>query len=236
MISEEFRAELERLFQALEGLRIFQNKNEEELEKLKRNLAEFTSKGGQAYYELSKYGWYLNNDSNPGMVLGLVRKLKEEGDEALDEYMIQHYRVEQNSVYYRLVNRHPKRAKIVEEAFGAYNNHNYYSAICLLLTQVDGICYDVTKRLFFKNERGPNYRPQVEKELKKSSNQILELFITPISTPTTINEHTDNLLDFPTRLNRHAILHGLDTEYGTEANCLKIISFVGYIDDVLNWL
>ena len=58
-------------------------------------------------------------------------------------------------------------------------------------------------------------------------------FIVPMSEPTAINDHSSNLEKFPIRLNRHEILHGMDANYGTKLNSVKIISFLSYINDVL---
>ena len=236
MISKELQEELERLNLAFQGLQIFNDKNQEELEKLKFAFKKYAEEGGQAYYELSKYGWYLNNDSTPGMVFGLMEKLESEGVDSLDKYMTEYYRIEQDSILYRLKNQHPTRTKIFDEAFTAYYEGNYYSSICLLLTQVDGICNDLTKKLFFRNQRNKKHIPEVEEEVRKSSKQILNILSSPLKQSTLINEHTENLCQFPSALNRHAIIHGYNIDYGTELNCLKIISFIGYINDVLNWL
>ncbi len=136
-----------------------------------------------------------------------------------------------------LSTNYPSRKAIFKEAFNNYRQNNFYSSISLLITQIDGICYDNTKKLFFKNN--PKYRnkgvfqPEFLSELEKSKIGILELVLSPLHESTLINEHTSNLRNYPIRLNRHEILHGIDTDFGTKINNLKIISMTKYICDIL---
>ncbi len=90
--------------------------------------------------------------------------------------------------------------------------------------------------MFFSNNKKLSrkrvYKPEIQESLMKTSNEIIQIILTPINDSTLINEHFDNLKKYPVRLNRHEILHGVDINYGTKLNSLKIISLVNYIDDI----
>ena len=186
------------------------------------------------FLELSKYGWYLGFDSLPKTPVELGRKLHSGKSVEVDEILKNYYEEELENIEWRLINRNPKRNEILKEALKNHREQNYCSAITVFLTQADGICYDRAKKLFFKNNgelrKKKVYRPEIEEELK---NIFAKEFAVPLMQPTAINEHSDHTAKFPVKLNRHEILHGMDTSFGTKINSLKIISFLNYINDIV---
>lgn len=189
--------------------------------------------------ELSNYGWYLGYDSMPKTPVELGRKLKNGNSQEVDKILIEYYEEELDLVEKRVVGRNPNRKSIIKEAFDNHRNKRYYSAIVLLLTQIDGLCYDETKKLYFKNngklQRSKIYKPEVEEKITEKQKFIIEGFEIPLKQSTGINEHTDNISKFPIRLNRHEIIHGIDYNFGTKINSLKIISFLNYINDIIRY-
>ena len=190
--------------------------------------------------ELSNYGWYLGYDSTPKTPVELGRKLKEGLSNEVDEILIKYYEEELTNVEKRLISRNPKRKLIIKEAFENHRSKRYYSSIVLSLTQIDGLCYDETKKLYFKNnnklQRSKKiYKPEVEEKISERERFVIEGFEIPLNQPTGINEHTENISKFPIRLNRHEILHGMDHSYGTKINSLKVISLWNYINDIVRY-
>ncbi|MDT0295884.1 hypothetical protein ACFQ3R_14655 [Mesonia ostreae] len=189
--------------------------------------------------ELSNYGWYLGYDSSPKMAVELGRKLKNGDSKKVDDILTRYYEEELDLVEKRIIDRNPNRKSIIKEAFSNHRNKKYYSSIVLLLTQIDGLCYDETKKLYFKNnkklQRSRIYKPEVEEKISEKERFIIEGFEIPLNQSTGISEHTDNISKFPVRLNRHEILHGIDYSYGIKINSLKIISFLNYINDIIRY-
>jgi len=62
-----------------------------------------------------------------------------------------------------------------------------------------------------------------------------EIFMRPLMTNKPVFSHEKDLDSFPCKLNRHAILHGQDPDYGTEINSLKSISLLVYISDLVKY-
>lgn len=156
----------------------------------------------------------------------------------MDEFLINYYENELENIQNKLIKNNLKRKNIINEGIENHKNGNYYSSITLLLTQVDGLCYDKTNKMFFKNNfklaREKKYKPEIEEVLaNEDTGTFFKEFLAPMNEPSAINEHSSNLDKFPIRLNRHEILHGIDYEYGSKVNSLKIISFLSYIDDLL---
>lgn len=195
------------------------------------------SKTPESLIELSKQGWYIDFEITPRIPIELSGYLKKGEVDYVDNYLSKYYGDKLNRIKEKLYENYPNRQKILKEAFDCFRRKEYYSTISLLLTQADGFCFDKTKKLYFKNNRELQkekiYVPEVEKEIKRISGGIVDILLEPMKNATLINEDTRNLTKFSIKLNRHAILHGMDTDYGTKLNSLKIISFVNYLDDML---
>ncbi|MCL4857437.1 MAG: hypothetical protein KJZ55_09255, partial [Flavobacteriales bacterium] len=132
------------------------------------------------------------------------------------------------SIERRLVEKYPNREKIIKTAIKQHFKSDYISSITILLTQVDGLFFDVTKKKYFSKDRSS--------EIKKFNiikSGLVDLLIKPFKEYTAINASEEYLHDYPVKLNRHEILHGAVTDFDTELNSLKIISLVNFMDEML---
>jgi hypothetical protein len=195
-------------------------------------------KAPEGFKELAKHGWYLDYNSFPKTPVELGEELKKGNGEEVDKFLMEYYEEELENIESRLTKNNEQRSLIIKEGFNNHKNENYYSSITLLLTQADGLCFDKAKKFYFKNNskltRQKQYKPEIEEILTDDTTFLLKEFLAPMSEPTAINELSSKLEKFPVRLNRHEIIHGIDSNYGTKLNSLKIISFLSYINDVLN--
>ncbi len=64
----------------------------------------------------------------------------------------------------------------------------------------------------------------------------LEIILTPIKTEIPITEGKGGLQNLDCTLNRHEVMHGLKTDYGTKTNSLKSLSMLKYFSDILHEL
>lgn len=185
---------------------------------------------------LSKYGWYIDPDLTPIEILTLGEYLKNGEQAKVDKSLSSYFRENLVSIWCNLSKNNPDRKELFNQASYCFDKKKYSATIVLLLTQVDGICYDRTKKLFFKNNqklaKKQIYKPEFEESIREGAKGLLELTLSPFSESTTINDNWNNNTDWPVRLNRHEIIHGIDIHYGNEINALKIISLTYYIDDI----
>jgi hypothetical protein len=206
-------------------------------ENLQKGISLVIEKTPDSLIELSRYGWYIDLEMESRVPLELSVRLKNGESDYVDNYLSEYYIQKINRIQTKLCENYPRREKILIESFDCFKRKKYYSMITLLLTQVDGFCYDKTKKLFFKNnnklKRQKIYAPEVEKEIIRMSGDIIDILLEPMKNAAIINENTKNIIHYPIKLNRHAILHGMDTNYGTELNCLRIVSLLNYINDIL---
>ena len=228
----------ERIGLLQEALKEFTDNNQNPFAMLAEMMKTIEEKAPDGFKELAKYGWYLDYSCLPKTPLELGEKLKKGKVDEVDQFLINYYENELENIRTRLIKKNGHRKEIIDEGLENHNKKNYNSSITLLLTQADGLCYDKTKKLFFRNNsklsRKKKYKPEIEEILANDTALLLKEFLAPMNEPTAINELSSKLEKFPVRLNRHEILHGIDYNYGTKINSLKIISFLSYINDVLH--
>lgn len=218
---------LEPFISEIEG---FQKKIQKGFETMVREMPE-------SLIELAKYGWYIDMDFLPRTPIELAQKIKNGEIDIVDEYLCDYYSEKLDYIKFKLCREFPSREVIFKEAFNCFNQKQYFASISLFLTQADGICYDKTEKLFFSNNKDlkkkKEYVPEVEAEIQRISGDFMDLLLEPIKRASAINENIGNISNFPVNLNRHSILHGMQTDYGTKTNCLKIISFIMYLNEML---
>lgn len=173
---------------------------------------------------LALSGWYVSYESglSDGIVLG--QKVDEKDFEFVDSFMQRFYKKNLTSIIKRLGTSFPERKRIFDEALLAHKKKMYHGSILLFLSQADGIC----NGYLYKSNKGK--KEHLKKDIEKNSKVILESLLTVLLD---INE-----IDIPhakrklkQSLNRHAVMHGFDTNFGTEINSLKALSLVAFVGD-----
>jgi hypothetical protein len=151
----------------------------------------------------------------------------------LDTYLIKYFTDRFDKIIKGLCERHLERKEIFRQIETAHKNELYFVSIPSILTQVDGISYDYTKKMFFLKDKKNDYLPQIAGEITKISRLSMSTFLTPLTNQTPIMAHESILDEFPINLNRHNILHGIDKDFGNKKNSLKCISLLKYLSDIL---
>jgi hypothetical protein len=238
--------EFKRMYESIARMRIIESQIpilnpaiREDLDKIIRireNIDQFNKNLPGYLVLIANYGWYLDLQTDANLSVRLAHEINDKNIEKVDNYLIEYYTTNANAIIEKLSTNHSNRSKIFNEIKKAFDNEYYYLAIPLILTQIDGICYDYTKKLFFiknkKKEKNP-FLPKVSNELVVFNNEFFKAFLAPFFNNAPIFAHEDSLELFPTTFNRHRVLHGIDAEFGTKINCLKVFSLLSYSEDVL---
>lgn len=186
---------------------------------------------------LAERGWFVL----PGMPAADVRGLRpliEAGDFGkVDHEMVSWTYTLLDEMEAELCKLYPHREGIIREGFDNHRNKRYASAITLLLTQVDGICYEIFNEVFFvltKWNHATPYVPKVNPVIDGLGlDPFAKLTLNPILQRSGINAWETDIAAgaYPDSPHRHPIMHGKDTTYPNELNSWKIISFLGYMGD-----
>lgn len=188
----------------------------------------FEGKVKDAANALGLLGWYFDMKLPPNTLFLLHQAITEGNqsfvDDALSQYFEKHFsRIERN-----IVRKFPNRKKIIKSAFRAHGRKEYELSIPVLFAQTDGICLELFgKQLFLKNGKDPQTAVYVRQMV---TNTFLQAILQPISIdlPISWNKEKRKSEDYA-GLNRHEVLHGESTCYGTKENSLKAISLINFI-------
>lgn len=214
----------------------FKNPIFENLETLKgigERLKEYAEKTPEYFLLIAQYGWFIDLDSELNFAYKIADRIQNNEIEKANELLVEYYKTNIDEIFKSLIKRHSNRKEIFEEILYSFKNNNHFTLIPTVLTQVDGICFDFTKKKFFIKDTNNKYLPQVTSELEKVAGNFLDLYLSPLQNQTPIMVREQDIHKFNCHLNRHEILHGINTNFGIEINSLKVISLLKYISDLL---
>ena len=135
------------------------------------------------------------------------------------------FREDAQKIRQTLVAQFPHRGSILQEAFDAHWAGRYNSSVLLFLAQADGICHDAIGKSVFSSrtiEKADDLADHVRKGILRELFKVLMWEKWPLALT-----ETKRTVGF-SELNRHQVLHGESTAYGTEENSLKAMSFLNF--------
>lgn len=211
-------------------------KHLETFKEIGERLKKHTEKTPQYFLLIARHGWYIDLESELNLPSNVAHNLEEKRVDVATELLANYYRKNLERIFKSLINRHYNRKEILESIKNSFDQGNHILLIPAVLTQIDGICFDFTKKKFFikeKKNKAYKFLPEVIAELEKSADSFLDLYLSPLQDQTPIMAREEDVNKFPCKLNRHEILHGVSTDYGIELNSLKVISLLKYVSDLL---
>ncbi len=199
--------------------------------KLYEEIHKLPQRTQNALMILGTHGWYLDIDMPlPGLWV-LEKALSDGTYEEADQALMEYFRERTPEIEKSLIKSFPHRTKILCSAFKAHSRGEYDLSVPVFLAQTDGICQElIGMPLFRKIKNVPATAKYIE---SVAADTFWAAMLHPLSVtlPISASKHErDNRF---VGLNRHQVLHGESTEYGTELNSLKAISLLNYIAQVL---
>lgn len=183
---------------------------------------------------LTTRGWYFDIEMSITWLWQIQEHLEEENFEEIDTFLVEYFEDKVDQIESEITQKYPEREKIITSAFNAYRNNSFELSIPVLLSQIDGICYERIKHYYFMKK---NKKPQTAQFLTQFDREsIIVAFSSPLENVTYIadNYNQDNVQG--NELNRHMIMHGISYDYGSKINNLKVISMLNYISQMLDLL
>ena len=198
---------------------------------------------------LARRGWYLSGSSDLKDILQLYNFIQDGNEKAVERFMISHAKDEIEQISKGLSYSYPKRFPLLNDAFNAHNNQLYSLSIPVFLAQADGISHEILGVSFYSKVSSENGKgisePKTKRALKRKlvnkvdhSDAIEIFFLRPLEVLSSIafgtdqrNKEKDNDPYFGP-LNRHGVLHGIDLDYNTEANSLRLIFLLDYLTNL----
>jgi hypothetical protein len=190
-------------------------------------------------------GWYLPSDLTIGDVRVLYELITSDDHQVFEDMMIANVRSRIDKIELEASELWADRAHLLKDAFDAHRNGVYNLSVPVLLTQADGIGNDLFGVSFYSKDRKgvskvtgtykERINPQVASMPVDSVTRMW--FLQPLDYLSRLAYNTKDLqsskeIEALGTLNRHAVIHGLDTTYGTEANSLRAIQLLSYLADL----
>lgn len=177
-------------------------------------------------HSLANLGWF------PSGKMGLseihaFRALCDSGDKsAVGTAMIEWINGELEHIQMSASSRFPNRSHILTSAFRAHDAGQYVLSVPVLMAQVEGMCLEVVgTKLFSTKNKLPKTREKTDRFSQNALSEALLLPLRELNGFTASETQRDQWLDTP---NRHEVLHGISTDYGTRENSFKTISLLEY--------
>jgi len=171
---------------------------------------------------LKHYGWHIRI----WMSLDELIPFIQQGNDAVDRYLIKQLRWSAYWIRRKAVKRFPNRKKMITAAFSAHFRRDYYASIPLFLLLSDGIFREVSGVDMFS--RHSKSKTAFIENLKNDKKVIpmVAYIIEAVTNGEIIGLKFSNeeYLKYPHVLNRNRILHGEDPDYANRVNAFKALS------------
>lgn len=179
-----------------------------------------------AILSLANLGWFPSGRMGFSEIHAF-RALCDSGDKsAVDTAMIEWLDGELGHIQTRASNRFPNRSHILASAFRAHDVRQYELSVPVLMAQVEGMCLEVVGKKLFSTKNGvPATRAATDRFSQMALSDALLLPFRELNGFTASEAARHQWPDTP---NRHEVLHGIATDYGTRENSFKTISLVEY--------
>lgn len=237
-IIEGLRGGLRNLAELGQGLRRAYEQRLEHYPRLSENLG-----------ELARQGWFVGLDMPLSTYEHLAFSLERLSDKpnrtkALDDLFVSCFQQEIESLCKNLLENYPHRAFAIRPAVAAHLRGEYALSVPVFFSQAEGIVRDETACELFTKPRG---RPEVhvsdfagkKRVIVGQTNNPFDYFEDALwvplclDLPLTWNPEKRRQEQY-SGLNRNTTLHGIDLEYASEVNSLKVFSFLCYVGSLFD--
>ena len=180
---------------------------------------------------MAEIGWYIDPEMPWTAPTKCADALSEGNKNEVVEALIEYYQKRVESIELKLKSSYKQREQVLHDAFNAHREGKYNLSIPVFLAQADGMWWDKYEtNLSIKIDRNNEF-PRIKSHIKEELYSTIGLLLKPIPLFKS-KSGRDGTFD---ELNRHQVLHGEVTDYGTEQNSLKMISFLSYLCWVLDY-
>ena len=198
------------------------------LERAAKGFSEFLVLSDVGLVKLAEYGWYINSSISLGKTTGLMKKAIEGERDFLDDFLSHYYRKEIEDLSEVIHNGQDARSRITFEAITCHKEKKYFASTILFLSQADGLC---NGELF----KVRNDKKALKKYIAKSQyGSFFKILFGMITKENAVDAGYSKMSNFESTLNRHAVMHGKDVQYGTELNSLKAFSLFSFVDGFID--
>ncbi len=180
---------------------------------------------------LLRRGWFISGWHTPLAVLGQLASWVEnsEGD-TTDEWLADHFSELLPTIAEEIKLKFPHRYPVLADAFEAHKQGKFSLSVPVILSQADGVGLDIfgVSPYSRKRENTALLRRWLDDNLTWEKEPS---YFRMIAELLRINRSIAREDASSCYLNRHAVLHGLSSDYGTRVNSCKALSWLLFVAD-----
>jgi len=207
---------------------------------IKRRLDELPEKSKAAMILASSKGWFFGWNDGLQSLMELVEKLGATQAGEIDGVMAEYYRMNLKPFADELISKYPDRAAAIKAAVKAHlslGDEGYLLSIPVFIAQADGLLAEITNEKSAMKREGKGGELRASKVLRaklagdQESLDLVHQILTLHESDFLKSEAARQIAtqasgESFTALNRHQVMHGESSHYGTEINSLKAFSLL----------
>ena len=186
--------------------------------------------GSEGFEVLIENGWYVFADMSARDVRAIADQFQSDPD-AANERMCQWVRDRVDQIEAELTQEFPRRAAILVDAFAAHRQGTFNLSVPVFIAQADGIWHERSGHNLFSDKLDQTVQAALGNRVRGGiADRLLQ---TLTSEQWKLRQSKNQRASGFSELNRHQVLHGEVTDYGTEENSLKAIAMLHFSHFVL---
>lgn len=202
---------------------------------VKKKIDELPTKSKNTMRLALAQGWFFGWHDGLESLMQLIVELEEAQPDDIDEIMTRYYRINFHSFADELAQSYPNRAAAINAAIRAHTSlgdEGYLLSIPVFIAQADGLLAEITEI-----ESPMTHAAVALRERYADDVELLDLLYPFLElrhshflmTSKTRAKHEIDSGEPFTALNRHQVMHGECSDYGTEINSLKAFSLLAFV-------
>lgn len=175
---------------------------------------------------MAERGWFISSEMDMSHLRAFQQLHKTSQIPEIDTLMSKWIDQQIPRILESAVQQFPDRKTILEAAISAHHNGQFALSVPVLLIQVEGMCIEKLGKHLYATKNGvPRTKATTENLIDGT---LSEAFLLPLREVHGLTASKNDRGKWPDAPNRHEIIHGIATDYGTRLNSLKALSLLDY--------
>ncbi|OZI64592.1 hypothetical protein [Bordetella genomosp. 4] len=199
----------------------------------------------RAMVRAAAHGWFVGWNDTAQEVFDLTAKINSAADADIDEVLATHYRARVHAYGAELCAAYPHRAKPINAAVSVHrspDSDGFFLSVPVFLAQADGVLHEITgcespmSKVGKAGAKRIKAAPFLESNADDSMiafgalEPILDIIHSRLLMSSSERSETQRMTGTSfSFLNRHQVMHGESSDYGSEVNSLKAFTLLTFI-------
>jgi hypothetical protein len=181
---------------------------------------------------LAEHGWYLDPELPSSALFEFADELQAGHEAEVEQLLCAHIDSRLDALESTLAEDFPDRADVIAAAFRAHRNGEFLLSVPVILAQADGLAQELVGEQLYSRRKGRASLSTVFDTLRVEP--LSRAVVAPLEAMLPLTASREQREMVTPKMNRHAILHGECSDYGTREVSARAISLLAYVSWVLS--